>query len=97
MKIGLGATVKLFQMYLKGGPTPPLDPLHMHISPWYQFRTFGAKSTRRESYGVGCVRPVPGGPHGGAAHLEGPGGPLEVGGPKPVSVLASQSRSLTNP
>ena len=38
MKIGLGATVKLFQMYLKGGPTPPLDPLHMHISPWYQFR-----------------------------------------------------------
>ena len=38
MKIGLCATVKLFQMYLKDGPTPPLDPLHMHISPWYQFR-----------------------------------------------------------
>ena len=27
MKIGLGATVKLFQMYLKGEPAPPLDPL----------------------------------------------------------------------
>ena len=30
MKIGLGATVKLFQMYLKGGPTPPLDPPYAH-------------------------------------------------------------------
>ena len=34
MKIGLGATVKLFQMYLKGGPAPPLAPLHMHIPLW---------------------------------------------------------------
>ena len=44
MKIGLGAAVKLFQMYLKGGPTPPLDPLHMHISPWCQFSTLGVSA-----------------------------------------------------
>ena len=37
MKIGSGATVKLFQMCLKDGPAPPLDLFHMHISPWYQF------------------------------------------------------------
>ena len=36
MKIGLGATVKLFQMYLKGGPTPPMTSsiyvFHLGIS-----------------------------------------------------------------
>ena len=56
MKIGSGATVKLFQMCLKDGPAPPLDPFHMHISPWYQFRyqlvdaDFGKKFKVRVSF-----------------------------------------------
>jgi hypothetical protein len=34
----LGATVKLFHLYLEDGPAPSLDLLDMCISPWYQFR-----------------------------------------------------------
>ena len=34
MKIGLGATVKLFHLYLEDGPAPPIDFLHMWVSPW---------------------------------------------------------------
>ena len=37
MEIGLGATVKLFHLYLEDGLAPSLDLLHMRISPWYQF------------------------------------------------------------
>ena len=37
MEIGLGATVKLFRLYLEDGLAPSLDLLHMHIPPWYQF------------------------------------------------------------
>ena len=35
MKMGLGDTVKLFHLYLEGGSAPPIDFLHMRISPWY--------------------------------------------------------------
>ena len=38
MEIGLGATVKLFRLYLEDGLAPSLDLLHMHIPPRYQFR-----------------------------------------------------------
>ena len=41
MEIGLGATVKLFHLYLEDGLAPSLDLLHMRISPWYQFRRAG--------------------------------------------------------
>ena len=35
MKIGSGATVKLFHVYLEDSLAPPIDFLHMRISPWY--------------------------------------------------------------
>ena len=49
MEIGLGATVKLFRLYLEDGLAPSLDLLHTHIPPWYQFRSLMISLNNAES------------------------------------------------
>ena len=58
MKVGLGTPVKLFQMYPKDGPTPPLDPPYAHLilvsaymNPW--FTTTDEKGSRLRYAGPG--------------------------------------------
>ena len=31
--------MELFHLYPEGGQAPPVDFLHMRVSPWYQFRS----------------------------------------------------------
>ena len=71
MEIGLGATVKLFRLYLEDGLAPSLDLLHMRISPWYQFsrrisltawsRLYGRRSARRRAERAIAAAPEDGG------------------------------------
>ena len=35
MRIGLGAPVRIFHLYLESGQMPPIGFLDMRISPWY--------------------------------------------------------------
>ena len=39
--------MKLLRLYLEDGSTPPLDLIHLRISPWYQFRYPGVLAVRR--------------------------------------------------
>ena len=54
--------MKLSHLYLGDGPAPPIDFLHMRVSPWLQFRAF-PKSLKlplplRERVGVRGISPV---------------------------------------
>ena len=51
--------MKLLRLYLEDGSTPPLDLIHMRISPWYQFRS-GSLDSENEHIFRQVARPTMG-------------------------------------